>query len=304
MRHTVGLSDPLSEKEISEDARLMDGLPQSLESNLRVYGLTHLKIKLSGEIATDVKRLKRILSVLERERVTDYAITLDGNEQFHSVSSLQTYWTQLNIVTALKPMLDHLLYVEQPLHRDAALCPTTQDPLRRWVERPVMIIDESDDQLDSLKVALDCGYCGTSHKNCKGIFKSVANACLLEHLRRSDPSGTYILSGEDLVNTGPVALPQDLAMMANLGVKHVERNGHHYFSGMSMFSEGIQNQVLTSHPDLYHRNAQGVITVKIYRGKINLYSCLESPFGTSISPDLFTDKIPVSNWNFESLLLH
>ena len=33
--------------------------------------------------------------------------------------------------------------------------------------------------LDSLPTALALGYVGTSHKNCKGIVKGIANACLL-----------------------------------------------------------------------------------------------------------------------------
>jgi hypothetical protein len=40
--------------------------------------------------------------------------------------------------------------------------------LREWEEVPV-IIDESDDRPSSLKRALDCGYAGTSHKNCEGV---------------------------------------------------------------------------------------------------------------------------------------
>ena len=44
VRHTVGLTDPLTDADIPDDERLSDGLPQSLEDNIGVYGLTHLKI--------------------------------------------------------------------------------------------------------------------------------------------------------------------------------------------------------------------------------------------------------------------
>jgi hypothetical protein len=165
-----------------------------------------------------------------------------------------------------------------------------------------MIIDESDDQLDSLKIALDCGYSGTSHKNCKGIFKSIANACLLQHLKNLNPTGTYILSGEDLVNIGPVALSQDLVLMANLGIEHVERNGHHYFAGLSMFSEGFQEQVLSHHPDVYHRHSTGDITLNIQQGILDIGSFLSAPFGTGLSPELFTQFTPISEWDFEPLV--
>ena len=59
-------------------------------------------------------------------------------------------------------------------------------------------------ELYSLPQALRLGYAGTSHKNCKGVFKGVANACLLAQLRREHPDQRILLSGEDLANIGPV----------------------------------------------------------------------------------------------------
>src|SRR5207302_8085313 len=63
----------------------------------------------------------------------------------------------------------------------------------------------------------------------------IANACLLEKRRRDGER--VVLTGEDLCNLGPVALLQDLALMALLGIEHVERNGHHYYRGLSLWPE-------------------------------------------------------------------
>ena len=52
------------------------------------------------------------------------------------------------------------------------------------------------------------------------------------------------MSGEDLVNIGPVALLQDLAVSATLGVTSIERNGHHYFAGLSAFPSSVGRQML------------------------------------------------------------
>ena len=109
-----------------------------------------------------------------------------------------------------------------------------------------MIIDEADASLADLPRALALGYAGTSHKNCKGLLKGLANAMLL---RRCGG----ILSGEDLSNIGPVALLQDLAVMAALGVPHVERNGHHYFCGTSMWPAETGDSLCAAHPGLYER---------------------------------------------------
>src|SRR5205085_1394005 len=40
-RHTIGLTDPLTDADIAPADRLDDGLPQSLEACIRAYGLTH-----------------------------------------------------------------------------------------------------------------------------------------------------------------------------------------------------------------------------------------------------------------------
>ncbi|HCK09333.1 MAG TPA: hypothetical protein DHW45_05625, partial [Candidatus Latescibacteria bacterium] len=92
-----------------------------------------------------------------------------------------------------------------------------------------------------------------SHKNCKGIFKGIANACLMTK-RQADTGIAHILSSEDLANVGPVALTQDLAVLATLGITHSERNGHHYFAGLSMFPEEVQAQVVENHASLYRSN--------------------------------------------------
>jgi hypothetical protein len=297
-RHTIGLSDPLTEEEIKDQDRLNDGLPQSLQASLKTYGLTHFKIKLSGVVSKDIYRLKRVLNILNQNG--RFYFTLDGNEQFQRVDEFKAFWGGLQGDGYLASNLRHLLYVEQPLHRDAALCTQNQEPLRRWVDRPPMVIDESDSELDSLKIALDCGYSGTSHKNCKGIFKGIANACLLEHLRRTDPQGEYLLSGEDLATIGPIALLQDLAVTAALGIKHVERNGQHYFRGMSMFPNDIQSLLAQQHPDLYQIRPQGFISLKIIKGKISLKSVSKAPFGLDADIDL-GQLTPLDQWDFSSL---
>ena len=175
-----------------------------------------------------------------------------------------------------------LLFIEQPLHRDVAL--TAASDWSAWPERPPIIIDESDAELGSLPAALALGYAGTSHKNCKGIFKGVANACLLAQRRAAGKPA--MLSGEDLTNVGPVALLQDLAVQAVLGVTSVERNGHHYFAGLAQFPPEIQQHMLTHHGDLYTRSAAGWPRLDVRDGRIALGSTLNAPFGCAAGLDL------------------
>ena len=81
-----------------------------------------------------------------------------------------------------------------------------------------MIIDESDGGLESSREALRLGYVGTSHKNCKGVFKGIANACLIAKRKAEDLGGRFELSSEDLANVGPVAMLQDMATLTKATV--------------------------------------------------------------------------------------
>jgi hypothetical protein len=161
-----------------------------------------------------------------------------------------------------------------------------------------MIIDESDAHLGSCPQALESGYVGTSHKNCKGVFKGVANACLLEHRRRIDPAGRYVLSGEDLCSVGPVAMLQDLAVGANLGLEHIERNGHHYFRGLSMFPAQVQQRTLDTMGDVYERHPGGFATLAVKGGRLRIDSVVDAPFGTAfeLDPRQFT---PLDDWRWD-----
>jgi len=152
-----------------------------------------------------------------------------------------------------------------------------------WGEGPAIIIDESDGDLEALPRALTLGYRGTSHKNCKGVMKGIANRCLIEKRSRAESSTPLIMSGEDLCNQGPVALLQDLAVMSCLGMQSVERNGHHYCSGLSGFDARVRDDMLRQHPDLYHRTDQGWPSLTIVDGGIELSSVNAAPFGVGLT---------------------
>jgi hypothetical protein len=284
IRHTIGLSDPLTDREIPAGDEIGDGLPQSLEACVRAYGLSHFKIKIGGEVARDAQRLRDIAAVLRDQPVV--AFTLDGNESYHDVESFRTFWSAVTD----EPFMRHLLFVEQPLHRDVAFTAG----LHHWPDRPPIIIDESDAEHDSFQRALEQGYAGTSFKSCKGIFKGIGNAWIARRRRTAHGIPT-ILSAEDLSTVGPVSLMQDLAVVATLGIPHVERNGHHYFRGLSMFPRGVQQQVLQHHGDLYRD--VGFPTLNIRDGAIAVGSVVDAPFGYATDIDLqqlATDNGPLT----------
>ncbi|MGQ9815275.1 MAG: hypothetical protein ACUVR3_09015 [Candidatus Roseilinea sp.] len=214
---------------------------------------------------------------------------------YQHVDPFHEFWRALTAHARLAPFLRRLLFVEQPLHRSAALSDEVRAAFTAWPDRPPLIIDESDGPLDTLALALDCGYHGTSHKNCKGVFKGIANACLIERRRRADPSAKRVMSAEDLSNVGPVALLQDMAVVATLGIPHAERNGHHYFAGLSMLPAQTQSAVLRAHPDLYRRHERGFPTLDIQGGQISARTVTRAPFGFGFSFDP-AEFSPLDDW--------
>jgi hypothetical protein len=283
-RHTVGLSDPITAADLAAGERIEDGLPQTLEECIRCYGLRHFKIKINGEAARDRARLEQMATVLARECRGDYAFSLDGNESFHDVASFADYYRGLVAAPALRELWSRLLYVEQPWHRSVALSPAIGELARAWPDRPPIIIDESDGEIGSLPTALALGYAGTSHKNCKGVFKGAANACLLAQRRSAGESA--VLSGEDLANAGPIGLTQDLAAQAAFGVTSIERNGQHYFAGLSQFPPALQRFALAQYPDLFVRAPQGWPRLDIRDGRLRLDLVNAAPFGVPGEADL------------------
>lgn len=301
VRHTVGLTDPLTDQEISEADRICDGLPQSLEACIRAYGLTHFKIKLWGEADRDLPRVRAIADVLRRHVCGPIHFTLDGNENFKHVDPFRAFWMTLANDPALSDFLRGLIFVEQPFHRSVALDANEMRAFASWSDRPPTIIDESDATIHSAREALSLGYAGVSHKNCKGVIKGIANACLIEHRRRLHPSVPLLQSAEDLTNIAPVALMQDTDVLANLGISHAERNGQHYFKGLSMFPRNVQQAVVAAHPDLYHWHENGYATLIINNGQMQTASILQNAFGVAadFNPEQF---MPAREWTYKSLI--
>lgn len=290
LRHTVGLGDPLTDKDIPEDDRLDDGLPQSLVAAIATYRILHYKIKIQATPEAS-ERLGRILACIEDNAPSNWQFSLDANESFQTPEEFRAYWEEAVSGAHLRRNLARLLFVEQPLHRASALA--DQADWKNWPDRPAMIIDESDGDLPAGARALDLGYDGISHKNCKGVIKGLLNRCRIAARARNSGARPLLMSGEDLANIGPVALPQDLAVQALLGNGSVERNGHHYFRGLSMFPEPLQRAAAEAHPDLYTWHPDGFVQLTAKGGILSARSSLDAPFGYAFNLDPATLAAPV-----------
>jgi hypothetical protein len=263
VRHTVGLDDMIEGQ---------GGVADPLQNS----GARYFKLKLGGDPDADAARLIRIGKELDALPY-GYQVTLDANEQYADLASLAALIDRLQRDAALQPIASNLLYIEQPMPRDI----TRRSPLGGLSKRG-FIIDEADDSYDAFPQARRLGYRGISSKSCKGIYKSILNAARAEQW--SAGGATYFITGEDLTCQAGLAVQQDLALGALIGVTHAERNGHHYVDGFADTPAHEAAAFLEAHPDLYVRDAD-TIRLSIHDGDLLTGSLVRPGFASGAHPD-------------------
>jgi hypothetical protein len=263
VRHTVGLDDRIEG----------EGGVADFSQNSRAR---YFKLKLNGDPEADAARLILIGKELARLPY-DYHATLDANEQYADLAALRTLIDRLDHDSALAPLASRLLYVEQPMPRDT----TRQSPLGALASRD-FIIDEADDSYDAFLAARALGYRGISSKSCKGIYKSIINATRAQ--KWSAHGARFFISGEDLTCQAGLAVQQDLALGALIGVTHAERNGHHYVDGFAETPDREARAFLSAHRDLYIRDG-GTIRLSIDEGDLLTGSLTSPGFASGVHPD-------------------
>ncbi len=297
VRHTVGLTDPIGDADVPEGEVLDDGLPQSLEAYLAVQGLRWLKVKVGGDHEADLERLTSIARLLDEiPGAGRYAVSLDGNEQYTELDGFTELLARL--AQDLPAFHESIAYVEQPLERSVSLDGQQAAGITAVSARKPMIIDESDGDLDSFQRAVELGYRGVSTKNCKGLFKALANAALTRRLSR-ERGVPFLITAEDLMNLPVVPLHQDLAHVAALGLDHAERNGHHYVRGLDHLSPPERQRVLREHEGLYRRSGESGF-LHVHGGAVDVRSlqCPGLGVGGAFDP---AAMVPLEDWRFGSL---
>lgn len=165
--HLVGAVDPLTDADVGE--RIGDGLPETLPEWIAADGLTHLKIKLSGDdLAWDVKRVvsvDRIACDAQAARGCDsWNYSADFNERCENVDYVLAFMAQVEEQSPAA--FERIQYLEQPTHRDLKAHPENRMHAAAAI-KPV-VIDESLVDFESLSIAREQGYSGVALKACKG----------------------------------------------------------------------------------------------------------------------------------------
>jgi hypothetical protein len=289
-RHTVGLVDPITAADQAE--RVGDGLPETLEEVVATYGHAHYKLKVGGNAAADVERLARIAAVLDR--LPEYRATLDGNEQYESAEDAAALWRAMQAEPRLARLRDSILFIEQPVKRARAL-EAGIGALAAAAGRPV-IIDESDGELDAFPRARGLGYAGVSSKACKGVWRSLLNLARCRVWNAEAGTERFFMSAEDLTTLAGVCVQQDLALVALLGLPHVERNGHHFVDGFAGRPRAEAERFRAAHPDLYEDTPRGP-RLAIRGGALEIGSLDAPGLGAAAEPDYAAmEAMPKAEW--------
>ena len=82
--------------------------------------------------------------MLER-RERRFGITLDGNEQYHTLDGFIALVERIKEAPGLRRLWDQVLFIEQPLDRAVAMAPAVEPALRALGRDKPVIIDEADD---------------------------------------------------------------------------------------------------------------------------------------------------------------
>src|SRR5262249_17214595 len=97
----------------------------------------------------------------------------------------------------------------------------------------------------------------------------------------------FFVTGEDLTCQAGLAVQQDLALGALIGVTHAERNGHHYVDGFAGTPPAEAQAFAAAHPNLYPDAGRG-IRLSIHDGDLLTGSLTAAGFATSVHPDWST----------------
>ena len=173
--HLIGALDPLTDSDI--EIRINDGLPETLPEWIAADGLTHLKIKLSGEDPRwDIERVLAIDAVASEAQAArgchEWFYSCDFNEKCASAEVVVDFLKTIRERSL--PAFERIQYLEQPLPRALRLAPEQRVDAAATL-KPV-VIDESLIDYEAFQIARELGYTGIALKACKGHTESLLMA--------------------------------------------------------------------------------------------------------------------------------
>ena len=253
--HLIGALDPLTDADIA--SRINDGLPETLPEWIAYNGLTHLKIKLSGDnLDWDVERVVAVEQVTAQAQADrgceQWFYSLDFNEKCENVEYVLEFLRRVG--EQAPAAMTHAQYIEQPTHRDLKAHP--ENRMHEAAKIKPVVIDESLVDFESLLLAREQGYSGVALKACKGHTEALLMAAAAQKYE-------MFLCVQDLTCPGASFLHSAELSARIPGVAAIEGNGRQYcpagnkgwedrFPTMFRFNDGMLGTHVLTGPGLGH----------------------------------------------------
>jgi hypothetical protein len=74
-------------------------------------------------------------------------------------------------------------------------------------------------------------------------------------------------------------------MAGTLGIRHTERNGHHYVKGLEFLDSVEWQWAMEKHPELYSPGSSGHPHLNIRNGQLDISNVLETGYGGDFMPN-------------------
>ncbi len=219
VQHVVGLADPLLPRE-GGSSPCASGLPAHLVGWIRRDGVANFKIKTRGaDPEEDARRIASVYRVAVQAGLPPALVRLsiDPNEGCPDDAFLVE---MLHCLALHAPdAYGALDYIEQPTPRDLAAYTFT---LHRVAARKPVIVDESLDDLEVLRLLEGLGWSGLALKTCKGQTHCLLAYCWAKR------HGLYVTC-QDLTNPGLALVHSaNLCVRLALSVDYLECNQRQY----------------------------------------------------------------------------
>lgn len=211
VQHAVGLSDPLTDGEVSVAGLQADGLPVSLTDWIGREQVNHFKLKLKGsDPAWDLQRIIDVFRV-SADKLSSMGVkepvclALDPNEGCSEAPQAVELLRKLRETNL--PAYEAVAYLEQPVHRNIA---AYNIDLREVSRYKPLLVDEGLDDHRLLPDYRRLGWNGVALKTCKGQSNALIAYCWA---RRNN----MFVTVQDLTNPG-YALIQSANLCSHLAV--------------------------------------------------------------------------------------
>lgn len=237
----------------------------------------HFKITLTGCPTEDYEALRSLAPGIEQIS-DDYRVSLDGACEFRTAEDFKLFWDLVTADSQLHRFIAHLIYVQEPFIQSITFDNQVLALFSEWPKRPPILLNVSDATFSALPKAIEHGYAGTTHSKLKGIFKGIANRCLLIARKHREPVGKYTMSGVGLVLADPIGGGQDLVVQACLGISDVS------IQDTKLTPAGSRQKWPASALQAIFANPTepNLGELNLHQGRLGVAQLLELPFGHSI----------------------